>query len=758
MKAPGSRMDSHCPPIAAFPSAIDGDDLRRRLAFLELDEEDEARLRRLWEFVAPRGEGNVRSFYDHVGRFAGLGELIGEGTRRERLHRTQQDYARDLFTMPCNARYVENRLQIGAIHHRIGLEPHWYVASCAKLLTTLMDTLQPLAHEDPDAHAIALKSLVRRMFLDIGLAMNAYVAADRDALNASMASLRESQALLSEAHDLAQLGRWELQLPNGALACCERAREMLYTEPSVGCGGYDHLRRWVHPLDRPDVDAAFHAALASDTAYDIRYRVERPGHPPRMLRERGRALNDADGNRTRVVGTVQDISLQASQMSRIEQLALFDDLTRLPNRASFYAELERQIAEASASGRVFAVLFIDLDEFKEINDTKGHSVGDAVLVEVARRLRENTRARELVARLGGDEFVVLASGADATIARTIAGRLVEAMARPMSIGGHVLSARASIGISVFPSDGGSSELLVRNADTAMYAAKRSRNGIDVYHPSMSARLARRVQLADRLERALEEDGLELYFQPQVAMEDGRLLGAEALLRWNDEVLGPVGPDEFVPVAEHRGLIGQLGQWVIGRACTQLHDWERAGLRLPGRLAINISPRQFDDRGFARRLVGQLEACGLSPQRLDLELTESGLMADPDESLATLGTLREAGFSLSLDDFGMGYSSLAQLKGFPLDRLKLDRTFVRGMLEHRHDYAIVVATVAMASSLDLELIAEGVETRAQADALLHLGCRRAQGFLFDPALPASRFASRWLARSEAVQAEPAQASL
>lgn len=738
--APDPPAAGHSPSAAPLPDACE---LQARLAFLELGEADTHRLRRLWALVEEAEADNIDRFYAHLDAHPQTAAFIGDLEQRQRLHRAQFRYARELFLHPWDAAYVENRLRVGTVHHRIGLEPHRYLAACSTLLTSLMDTLQPLLRDDPQRHADALKSLVRRLFLDMGLAMDAYVSADRDALTTSNASLRESQALLSEAHDLAQLARWELHLPGGALNCCTRAQEMLHTGAQQAQGGYERLRRWVHPLDRRDLDAAFHAAVDSGAAYDVRYRVEREGHPPRMLRERARALPGADGT-VRVAGTIQDISLQASQLSRIEQLALYDDLTGLPNRASFHAALERSIEDAAGSGRRFAILFIDLDEFKEINDTRGHSVGDAVLVEMGRRLKDTLRAGELVARLGGDEFVVLAAGADAASARAIARRLAAAIGQPLQVAGTVLAPKASIGISLFPDDGLSSELLVRNADTAMYAAKRSRSGIDAYEPRMSARLARRVQLAERLEHALRDGALALHYQPQVSMPTGRLVGAEALLRWDDAVLGAVGPEEFVPLAEHRGLIGALGDHVLDQACAQLRAWDAGGLRLPGRLAINLSPRQFDDPQLAERLLERIGRHGLGPERLDLELTESGLMADPDESLATLCALRRAGFSLSLDDFGMGYSSLAHLKGFPLDRLKLDRAFVRGMLEHRHDYAIVVATVAMARSLGLVLTAEGVERSEQADALLALGCGQAQGFLFDPALPAEDFARRWLA--------------
>ncbi|CAN7581915.1 EAL domain-containing protein [Pseudoxanthomonas sp. LjRoot143] len=746
-------MDPGTPPSPGDPAFLSDDDIRLRLDFLDLGSADRDRLLQLWDVVQASESANIDRFYAQVGAFAETGAYIRDWQQLQRLHHAQKRYSRDLFTAHVDRQYVENRWRIGAVHHRIGLEPHWYLAGCSTLLTAIMDSLKPLLREDPEFHAQALKSTIKRLFFDIGVVMDAYVSADRKALSDSTASLRESESLLSEAHDLAQLARWELLLPEGRLHCCARAREMLRTEELLECGGYEHLRRWVHPLDRPALDAAFATAVASGIAYDVRYRVEGDGHPPRMLRERGRALADVHGHGKRVVGTIQDISHQVSQLSRIEQLALYDDLTELPNRAHFYAELERLITDAAASGRVFSVLFIDLDEFKDINDTKGHTTGDAVLVEIGRRLRDELDTGQHVARLGGDEFVVLAPGTRTKTAQAIARRLNDAITQPMTIGGTVFGLKASIGISVYPQDGASSELLLRNADTAMYEAKRSRLTVGTYHPDMSARLERRVQLADRLERALRDGSLELHYQPQVAIADGRLVGAEALLRWRDAVLGQVSPDEFVPLAEHRGLIQPLGRWVIATACAQLRAWDAAGLSLPGRLAINLSPRQFDEPEMAGLLIEQIAAAGLQPQRFDLELTESGLMADPDASLATLSELKSAGFSLSLDDFGMGYSSLAHLKGFPLNRLKLDRTFVRGMLEHRHDYAIVVATIAMARSLDLQLTAEGVESAAQADVLLSLGCGQAQGFLFDAALSPADFAARWLMPARAQDGQP-----
>lgn len=734
---------------------ISDENLQKRLDYLNYSANDDVLLARAWTHLEQGPQGHINAFYQHVSSFAETGAYISQPGQTERLHKMQQRYLHDLFCAPIDAEYVQNRLRIGQVHHHIGLDPHWYLASCNQLLDQLSQSLEGPLDNDPLLYATTLRAATKRLFLDMGIVMNAYVASDRRELQRSSNSLRESQALLSEAHDLAQLARWELKLPDGPLNSCQRACEMLQLQPdpSGQITGYEQLRRWVHPLDRAEVDAAFQSTISSGLAYDVRYRLQHPGQPLKMLRERGRALHD-NSHPVRVVGTVQDISLHISQLSRIEQLALFDDLTRLPNRANFLGHLDRRLAEASTCERTLSLLFIDLDEFKEINDTQGHSVGDDVLVEIALRLKACLREQEMVARLGGDEFVVIANGVDPLSAATIATRILENITQPMWIGQSHLSLRASIGISTYPRDGMSGELLLRNADTAMYAAKQNRNGIEIYRPEMSARLVRRVQLANRLKYVIAHGGLELYYQPQVALDDGRLIGAEALLRWNDDQLGRINPSEFVPLAEERGLISELGTWVVQQACRQLLQWDAELRVFPGLLALNISPRQFDDPGFAGKLIAQLHQAQVAPNRFDLELTESGIMLDPDGSLQTLVTLRDAGFTLSLDDFGMGYSSLTHLKGFPLDQIKLDRSFVSGMLEEPHDYAIVVATVAMAQSLGLKMVAEGVETAQQADALQRLGCGFAQGFYYGEPLPAERFAMRWMQRATATDQQEA----
>jgi diguanylate cyclase (GGDEF)-like protein len=713
-----------------------------RLAYLKYNAEDQRNLNQAWDYIQSCSQHNIDRFYAHVGAFAETGSYIQDGRQLDRLRGMQQHYLRELFCAPVDPAYVDNRLRIGMVHHHIGLEPHWYLGSCSQLLSEITHSLEPILTEDPRFYAAAMQSVIKRLFLDMGIAMNAYVFTDRHALSKSTSSLRESEALLSEAHDLAQLARWELFLPEGPLNGCPRAQEMLHLEQTQEKNGYERLRYWVNPADRAEVDAAFASTLASGVTYDVRYRVEHPGHPLRMLRERGRALLE-NGKPVRVVGTVQDISLQVSQLSRIEQLALFDDLTQLPNRANFLGNLERHLIDAGKTRKPFSLLFIDLDDFKEINDTQGHSVGDEVLIEVARRLKENLKPQEMVARLGGDEFVVLTPTGAKDGATTAALRFSTAIGRPLWIGQSMMGIRASIGIASCPEDGLKSGLLLRNADIAMYAAKSSRSGIEIYRPEMSERLLRRAQLASRLQHALDEGALELYYQPQVTVADGTLVGAEALLRWHDPVLGQVSPDEFIPLAEHRGLIGAVGQWVAAQACRQLHHWESAGRALPGQLAINISPRQLDDPQFAEQLLELVRQAGVLPGKIDLELTESGIMIDPESSLSILQKLKDAGFSLSLDDFGMGYSSLAHLRGFPLDKIKLDRSFVLGMLEQPHDYAIVVATIAMAQSLGLRMVAEGVESALQVDALKRLGCSHAQGYFYGVPLPAEQFAEQWL---------------
>jgi diguanylate cyclase (GGDEF)-like protein/PAS domain S-box-containing protein len=439
-----------------------------------------------------------------------------------------------------------------------------------------------------------------------------------------------------------------------------------------------------------------------------------------------------------------DITERKASDERIRTLALYDTLTGLPNRTLFADRLHQALAAAGRSGAQLAVLFMDLNRFKEINDTQGHGMGDEVLVNVARRFSAALREHETLARLAGDEFVVLAQVPDREAASRIAARLQEALAAPVAARNHTFSVGLSVGISMYPHDGATIDDLLRCADVAMYRAKAAGGGHVFYHAQMSVGLAERMELARDLQHALNAGKLHLYYQPQVCLETGALVGAEALLRWHDESRGWVSPATFIPIAEARGMIASIGEWVLREACRQLAEWDEEGLRFPGRMSVNLAAQQVEQAGIADTIQTIARCAGIKPGSLELELTESGVMGNVERAIATMSTLKQAGFSIAIDDFGTGYSSLAYLKRLPADKLKIDSSFVREMLTDRHDYTIVNTIIGMARNLGLRVIAEGVEHGPQAQLLRALGCDEAQGYHYGRPVPAAEFADAWLA--------------
>jgi diguanylate cyclase (GGDEF)-like protein/PAS domain S-box-containing protein len=460
-------------------------------------------------------------------------------------------------------------------------------------------------------------------------------------------------------------------------------------------------------------------------------------------------VSDHAGRPSHYISILTDVSDQKLQAARIEQLAFYDSLTGLPNRALFLDRLQKVMAPAHRHERSGAVLYLDLDRFKEINDSQGHAVGDLALAEVARRLASATRREETLARLGGDEFIVIAEGADHQSAVRIARRLQRSLAEPLHLLGHSYTVGASIGIAFYPQDGSTPDDLIKRTDIAMYQAKASGGGYRLYHAEMGAELEKRLAVAQRLHLALEGGGLQLHYQPQIELTTGRVTGCEALLRWHDPVLGWVEPTEFIPIAEERGMIGALGDWVLREACRQVLAWEKLGVRIDGKVAINISALQMEDPDIVGRLLEIVHAAELSPERFELELTESAMMVDPERAVDVLELLSAAGFGLSIDDFGTGYSSLAYLKRFAADQIKIDISFVRNMMHDPDDHTIVTTIIAMARALGLQTTAEGVEDLAQAEALQALGCDSVQGFHFGHPISAEEFAARWLPLPAAV---------
>ncbi len=445
------------------------------------------------------------------------------------------------------------------------------------------------------------------------------------------------------------------------------------------------------------------------------------------------------GSATYRLAVVRDISARKEAQARIEFMALHDALTRLPNRLYLKERLESLLAQARRNQRALAVLFIDLDNFKTVNDSLGHHAGDVLLCEIADRLTAAVRQADIVARLGGDEFVVvLAEIADPLDASHVATKLIETVNAAATIQGRRLAVSPSIGISVFPRDGDGADNLIRQADAAMYHAKDSgRSNYQFFTPNMSERAFEALNQENLLREAIASNQFVLHYQPQLCMQGGALTGMEALVRWRHPVAGLIGPADFIGFAESRGLISAIGRWVLLEACRQLKQWHDAGFpRVP--VAINLSAIEFKQRDLVQSIDAALRSSGLEPRYLEIELTESVLLDHGVHVLETLTALKSLGIGLAIDDFGTGYSSLAYLKRYPIDRLKIDRSFVRDILSDADDMAIATAIVQMAHSLKLITVAEGVETPEQLDALRRLGCAQFQGYLVSRPVAATEF--------------------
>ncbi|WP_298887620.1 GAF domain-containing protein [uncultured Bradyrhizobium sp.] len=425
---------------------------------------------------------------------------------------------------------------------------------------------------------------------------------------------------------------------------------------------------------------------------------------------------------------------------RIEYLASHDSLTDLPNRETFNGLLRGAIDEAQRRDHHFALLFIDLDRFKVINDSLGHEAGDLLLLEVANRLRNALRASDVVARLGGDEFVVILDQCgQIDDVQCIATELLAVLAEPMELAGHECHTTASIGIAMYPANGADAQTLTKNADMAMYLAKEDgKNGYRFFSKEVKTQSIERLSLESALRRALEREQFSLHYQPKVDMETGQITGVEALLRWNHPDLGSVSPAQFIPLAEETGLIVPIGRWVLNEACAQAMAWQRRGL-LPLSMAVNLSPRQFADEHLLQDVDEALAASGMSPVLLQLEVTESMMMRNVGRALKVLDAIQSRGIRLAIDDFGTGYSSMSLMKHFPIDTIKIDRSFVRDLPQDSEDQAIAQAIISMGKALGMTVVAEGVENAEQEAFLRTHGCDEMQGFLISKPLPAKQMA-------------------
>jgi diguanylate cyclase (GGDEF)-like protein/PAS domain S-box-containing protein len=540
-------------------------------------------------------------------------------------------------------------------------------------------------------------------------------------------ALRKNETQLRLALESADMATWHWDLTEQTLVSSTGFGALFGLAPDAAFAGYRDFKRAVHPDDWRLVHAAVRNAIRHSDDFDLQMRVVWPDATVHWVAADGQVIRDPEGKAVALIGVAMDVTERKLSEQRISHMAQHDALTGLPNRLLLRDRIGQAIAQANRNKTQLAVLFLDLDRFKNINDSMGHEAGDKLLQTVARRIVTCLREGDTVSRLGGDEFViVLPDVGDSVAAATVATKVLEVLGHSFHIQGQDVHAGASIGVAMYPADGADADTLMRNADAAMYYAKDSgRANYQFFTQHLNVAAQQRVTIESELRRGLERGEFTLAYQPVFATGSGELVSMEALLRWNHPERGLVPPGEFIAVAEEAGLIHGLGEWVLDEACAQMKRWHDAGH--PLRVSVNVSAQQLRRKGFHEKLRDILVKHETSPRLLELEITESLIVEDSGEALKTLNLINQLGVRLAVDDFGTGYSGLAYLKRFPIDTVKIDQSFIRDVSDDPDDAAIVRAIVGMARSLKLSVVAEGVETAEQLAFLRSLGCDLVQGY-------------------------------
>ncbi|QOX77942.1 EAL domain-containing protein [Trichlorobacter lovleyi] len=551
-------------------------------------------------------------------------------------------------------------------------------------------------------------------------------------------ALRQSELRLARAQRIARIGSWEWDLQSNGLYFSPELFSILgYDGTLPPAVSLEWFYRQINPSDTCFVRKALSAAIESGRSLNQTFRIATCSGEEIVVASQAELEYDSDGRPELLVGTLLDVTDRTKAEQEIHHLANYDSLTGLPNRNLLHDRLQQAIVQAARVQGSVGVLFLDLDRFKGVNELLGHRAGDQLLRTVAERLRVCVRESDTLARAGGDEFVIILSVvSDEDGISSAASKILAIISEPFVIEERELYLTASIGVAVYPTDGADVQSLLKHADLAMYQAKdMDRNNFQFFSSDLNVKVMERMVLESSLRRALERDEFKLLYQPQVDVISGSVVGFEALLRWHHPDLGTISPEKFIPLAEETGLILSIGEWVLRNACRQAKAWQDAGLK-PVRMAVNLSGRQFRMK-LDQVVAAILLETGFDPHWLELELTESILMRNASENIELLQALTAMGCSLSIDDFGTGYSSLSYLKHFPLERLKIDRSFVRDVTTNPDDMAIAKIIIDMAHTLKMEVTAEGVEEREQLELLQCYGCREMQGFLFSRPVPAEK---------------------
>lgn len=705
---------------------IDHEEIVERFRFLDWSAEDAERLRAAAQHMAPAHKTFVDHLYRHLAKFSTPSALLRAPEVTARLKHSQTEYYQCLWGGPYDDDYVNGRLRIGVIHQQVGLELKWYLGAYRLYLDDMLTSVFGDSH-----NATLYSSLLKAVFFDMTLAIDTYSAAQHKALE-------DSEARFARALRGANDGIWDWHVDQDRLYVSERWASMLgLSRDSIGESSASWFGR-VHPDDLPDFRQAIDAHLLGQTSsvhHEYRIRQNNGGYTWVLVR--GVAEVTTPGQ-LRMAGSQSDISARKDAEQRLKHAAHHDPLTGLANRMRLDEQMQKTLMKQRQGGDHEALLFIDLDRFKLINDSLGHNVGDRVLVEVAQRLRDSLRPSDQLFRFGGDEFIVLLNALTCDRdAEQVSQRILDNLHQPLHMDGRTLVLSASIGIAPWHDNGKALDVL-QAADLALYRAKSAGKArFAHYSEALQDTAQHHLELESALGQALQHNEFELHYQPIYRLDQGAPLisGVEALLRWrHDERL--ISPLEFIPALEESGEIIRVGEWVLRQACEQTRLWQLAGHdRL--RCSVNISSTQLQQVDFTLRLIDILQESGLPPASLILEITESQLMPDDLDTLACLNELASLGVLLALDDFGTGYSSFGYLASFPLHILKLDKSFISGIPYDNKQSAISQAIIGLGRSLGLEVVAEGIESSAQLDFVVSEGCHYAQGYWFSQPRPAAQ---------------------
>jgi len=558
----------------------------------------------------------------------------------------------------------------------------------------------------------------------------------KDTPQIALKKLKAREEILKQLEAIAGLGSWEIDLTTKQAIWSDESYKIYGIEKGTPVS-VNTFYSVLLPEYLIEAKQLLAQALQTNKLFKFTCKVRRQDGAIRDLLIHGKVIHDANKQPLKLIGTTQDITEFVSLKEELKHQAYHDILTGLPNRTLFQDRIKQAIAHAKRNNEKFALLFLDLDQFKKINDSLGHHIGDQVLIEASKRFKKILREEDSLARLGGDEFtIILPNIKNEKSAATVAQKLLNSMNRPIEIPGHSLHISSSIGISIYPVDAQEKDDLIKYADTAMYKAKEDgRNNFQFYSADMTQNTLKKVMLENSLRAAIEEEQFCVYFQPQYRAEDEKIIGMEALVRWIHPHLGMVPPSEFIPFAEESGLIVAIDKIVMRKAIQTFGKWYKSGLN-PGKLSLNLSMKQLAQNNFIIELLALIQEYDFNANWLELEVTEGEMMQNPEQSIKKLQRLSKIGIQIAIDDFGTGYSSLSYLKKLPLHKLKIDQSFVRGIPNDSDDVSITRAIIAIAKSLNLKLIAEGVETKEQKEFMLQEGCPFIQGYYYSKPLNAT----------------------